>query len=278
MTEPIKATEQTLSVTRERLSGALLELTVKNLERIDKPWSKVPEEQQRIALNAMGLAIDDLVAAAVQLIATDCRPCIVAEVDSVTFKDGVKAVVSMSKATAGRHELADATGNRVLIAIADHTAYINGKNEVKPSPDQAGLDLKEPAGTEDSNAGDGLPEIRMEENETYTIYVNGEPMKGGSGFADVPRAEAWLLKTQGYKIVNGKAVKAEPVEPPPAPKLEDVVKAFREAAKAGAVNPEPDWDKTWDEVAKNYPATFIEENYTEISAAFADGWEEATAE
>lgn len=290
MNAPTPEAVTTVAFAREELGGKLLALCVKQLESFKVPWNMTAEKNQEIALAKMREVIGKAVNDAVLIIASDRRPTLRAKVDSVTFKDGVKAVLTLGGSTDGRHDLADAAGGTVLLCLIPGE-YATGTEKVAASSDQRGLDLQEPAGNETADtksappADSDLPEIRMEANETYTIYVKGEPLKGGTGFGDSLRAEKWLLKTQGYKVVDGKMVKVDqsPAAPPdekkpPAPKLEDATKAFKEAGQAAAKSDTPDWDGAWATACKAYPKDFVDEYFTELTAAFTDGWEEGSGD
>jgi len=76
---------------------------------------------------------------AVQIIASDNRPTIVATVESVTVKDGIKVVVTLPKSDAQRHELFDAAGMAVLLIVGGAAGYYGGSDQVKPDPDQPAL-------------------------------------------------------------------------------------------------------------------------------------------
>ena len=76
---------------------------------------------------------------AVNIIAGHGRRTIRAVVEQVTFKDGIKAVLSASKFDENRHQLADAAGTAVLIVVADPNEFTGEKAEVEITPDQATL-------------------------------------------------------------------------------------------------------------------------------------------
>ena len=55
------------------------------------------------------------------------------------MKDGIKAVVTLPKSDAQRHELFDAAGQAVLLIVGGASEFYGGSSEVKPDPDQPAL-------------------------------------------------------------------------------------------------------------------------------------------
>lgn len=130
----------------ETLLGELLKATVEEIKAAPDVWQKLSERAQQDVIDRMTAKLATLLQRAVELIASDARPTIVADVESVTFKDGIKAVVTCSKANPARHELADAAGCTVLLVIADAGAYLGGTEVVQADPDQQNW-LGSPPGT-----------------------------------------------------------------------------------------------------------------------------------
>ena len=62
-----------------------------------------------------------------------------AHVESVTFKDGIKATLSGSAFDEQRHLLADAAGSPVVVVIADPSEFLDGGAEVQPDPQQPSM-------------------------------------------------------------------------------------------------------------------------------------------
>ena len=270
------ASPQVLEFAREELAGKLLALCVSQLEALKTPWNMTSEKNQQISLDKMREVVEREVRRAVMVIATERAPRLTATVESVTFKDGIKAVLTLDKHSEGRHDLADSEGTTVLIVMANPEQFSGGMEKTGAAPDQNALPL------------DSQPEIREEPDGTYTIYKDKMPMPGGKGFPDHAAAEAWLQKQLGIekKKAEGKKGKkdAAPQPPPPAEApppekpldLEEVKKVFHEAAKQEAGKDEGTWESGWDAVVAKYPRDYVADNYAELSAAYADGWESGT--
>jgi len=266
---------QVLEFAREELAGKLKAMCVGLLESFKNPWNMTSEKNQAIALNKMEEVIQQEVRRAVMVIATERAPRLTATVESVTFKDGIKAVLTLDKHSEGRHDLADSEGTTVLIVMANPEQFSGGMEKTGAAPDQNALPL------------DSQPEIREEPDGTYTIYKDKMPMPGGKGFPDHAAAEAWLQKQLGIekKKAEGKKGKKDAATEPPPPHaptpekpldLEEVKKVFHEAAKQEAGKDEGTWESGWDAVVAKYPRDYVADNYAELSAAYADGWESGT--
>jgi len=124
---------------REFLMGELMAAAMKQLRAGDKPWLRLPEAQQKKIIEEVKEDVKKAVIAAVELIASDDRTRFRANVESVTFKDGVKAVLTMSNSEAS-HELADTAGSLVLVVIEDPYRYTApGPNAPKAESNQPDL-------------------------------------------------------------------------------------------------------------------------------------------
>jgi hypothetical protein len=127
---------------------------------------------------------------------------------------------------------------------------------------------------------DAQHEIRKEPDGSYAIYLDPEnPVAGGTGFKTHEAAEKWLQKYLGIdKKAKGKKDDASQpsTEPPavPAANLKEAIAAFKAAAIAETAREGGTWEAGWDAIVAKYPRAFVDENYAELSGAYADGWEE----
>lgn len=138
------------ALARQFLLGELMEVATKQLRTIDTPWLRMPEAAQKTVLRKVQDACEEAVRKTVEIIASDDRTRFRAEVESVTFKDGVKATLAMPN-TASSHELADVTKGTVLIVIEDPARYLTvGPNAPKAQPNQPEL----PVGDSKAKAAD----------------------------------------------------------------------------------------------------------------------------
>lgn len=125
---------------REFMLGEVMAAAMRQLRALDKPWLHLPEQKQKDVIEEVRDAVSVAIRQAVEIIATDDRTRFTAQVESVTFKDGVKAVLTMAN-TMASHELADVQGGRVYVVIEDPTRYVQTSGAVpKADPDQPALE------------------------------------------------------------------------------------------------------------------------------------------
>lgn len=121
---------------REFMLGEVMASALKQLRSLEKPWLRLPEQQQKDVIEQVKADVRSAIHKAVEIIATDDRTRFAAAVESVTFKDGVKAVLTMPN-TMASHELADTAGGTVYVVIEDPTRYTQtGGNVPKAESDQ----------------------------------------------------------------------------------------------------------------------------------------------
>lgn len=140
MNAPEQIVEKTpRELAREFMLGEIMSAAMKQLRSLDKPWLRLPEAMQREVIDQVRDHVSAAIRQAVEIIATDDRTRFVASVESVTFKDGVKAVLTMAN-TQASHELADTQGGRVYVVIEDPNRYTNHSPAVPTAdPDQKAL-------------------------------------------------------------------------------------------------------------------------------------------
>lgn len=126
-------------IARELMLGEVMAAAMRQLRALDKPFLRLPEAKQKQVIADVRSDVEVVIERAVEIIATDDRTRFSASVEQVTFKDGVKAVLTMPN-TQASHELADTAGGRVFVVIEDPTRYtLGGTNVPKAEPDQKPL-------------------------------------------------------------------------------------------------------------------------------------------
>ena len=101
-------------------------------------WGSMTQEQQQDVIDGLAHRIQVHVVQAISTLAQAQHIVIEAHVDSVTFKDGVKATLTAMKGD-GAHQLADAQGSSVLVVITDATKYLETMDQVRGEADQRAL-------------------------------------------------------------------------------------------------------------------------------------------
>lgn len=121
---------ETIKVTEKFLLGDLLKVCMSEIKLMPFALGMLPEKDQQKVIDRMTDKVTDAVRQVVKIIAADGRPHLVADVESVTFKDGIKCQLLIAKQSADRHELADATGTMVLIVLPHIERHLGGEPPV----------------------------------------------------------------------------------------------------------------------------------------------------
>ena len=120
----------------------LLEALVLEIKLLQRPWDAMTQAEQDEYIERLRKRVEENVRQAVNKIVSDDQVVMAATVESVTFKDGVKAQLKISKHAIGRHELADCEGSDVIVVIVDPKVYMQGIHEIKGAPDQGALPVE----------------------------------------------------------------------------------------------------------------------------------------
>ncbi len=131
------------------LHSQISDWLVDRIRQLPKTWREMTEQEQREVIESAISASGALVRATVNTVAADERKVIVADLDKVEFKDGIKAQISCSRTSEYRHELSDAQGQQILIVVADADKYMGGDHP-EAEPDQPPLFDRTAAGAEDA--------------------------------------------------------------------------------------------------------------------------------
>lgn len=128
-----------VSAASESAGTTLLKALLNEIQQMPKPWEETPEREQAVVIDRLRRAVDSSVRGLVRVIAGGSFPHIPATVESVAFKDGVKAVLTLSKGQDGTHALADATGGQAMVVLASAQEFLEGMERVQAENDQADM-------------------------------------------------------------------------------------------------------------------------------------------
>lgn len=134
---------QEIQIGEKTMLGDLMKVVVEQLKALPKPWQSLSESEQGHFLGRIELQCADAVRQAIRIIAAKGQINVPATVESVTFKDGVKAVLKLVSATEGSLDLALAAGHIVAIIIPQGDHLVEGDGKPEPEPDQRALSLGE---------------------------------------------------------------------------------------------------------------------------------------
>lgn len=129
---------ETIEITEQHLTGQLLKRLTWRFKTLMQPFSKLSEQEQENFLKGLAGECSEAVAEVVRVIASGDRLNFRAHVESVTFKDGVKATLTLPN-TPESHALADAQGRSIMVVIEDSARYLQLGDAVEGQPDQPAL-------------------------------------------------------------------------------------------------------------------------------------------
>lgn len=121
------------------LTGDVRDAILDQIRNLQSPWQKAPEAVQEAIIESISKTAEHLVRECVKLVASAGRKVITGNLDQIVVKDGIKAVVKLSKSDPYRHELMDSQGQAVLIVVADPEEFTGSKDDAKADLDQPNL-------------------------------------------------------------------------------------------------------------------------------------------
>lgn len=108
--------------------GDLMAMFVENFKAAPKSWAEMSEESQKSYIERVEQGCTWAIEKCVDIIAGNGMVSLSATVDSVTFKNGVSAKLTIPKGTLNVMELAEANGEQVKIIIIDSEQYTGNKD------------------------------------------------------------------------------------------------------------------------------------------------------
>jgi ribosome modulation factor len=152
------------AMTAESVGKDLLSALVTELKLLPDVWPKLSKAKQDDIIDRLRNRVTSNVAMAVHTLASAGRTVVSGDLDQITIKDGVKAVIKFGANAPSLHELYEASGKAVLVVVASADDHTEGMDEVQGETDQRGLDLGKEYTSEDGDgmdgaAGDGVVDV-----------------------------------------------------------------------------------------------------------------------
>lgn len=167
-------TKQTLSMTAETIGKDILQALVQEIKLLPDAWVKIPKAKQDDVIDRLRNRVETNVKMAVHLVASEGRTVVAGDLDQITIKDGVKAVVKFGSSAPNLHELYEASGKAVLVVVANPAQHTGGMDEIKGESDQRAMDL----------------------GHEYDPNGDGKGMEGANGSGEVIDAEVKTIEHQ----------------------------------------------------------------------------------
>lgn len=191
-----------IDLARKTLLGDMRDTLMTVAREMPEAWAKLTEKQQRHYAEVFEASARQIIERAVEILAADTRIAIAVQLEQVTFKpkgsDAKMAFLGLSREL--KHALVDAQGTRVMIVIADATAYMGARRGPKIDKQEPPLPPVEARGRgrEDGIAGNRAHETLYPEGHANRIDYE-------AGWADGQKAqvEKNIKKSAKAKTANG---------------------------------------------------------------------------
>jgi hypothetical protein len=136
-----QAANDPLIIARESIAGDMRDFILDRLKNQHNPlpWNMRKESEQREMIYQVTEAVNRMVQRVVDIIAADGKPTMRGTLVKVLVKDGLKCQVDFLSSDPLRHELIDAQGETVMLALADSSDYMGTRGDVKINKDQGSL-------------------------------------------------------------------------------------------------------------------------------------------
>ncbi len=141
------------NMTADTIGKDLLSALVTEIKLLPDTWPKLSKSKQDDIIDRLRDRVVHNVKMGVHLLAAEGRTVVAGDLDQITIKDGVKAVVKFSPSAQSLHQLYEAAGKAVLVIVAgadDHTA---GMHEISGESDQRAMDLGHEYRKDDDGGG-----------------------------------------------------------------------------------------------------------------------------
>jgi ribosome modulation factor len=164
------------AMTADSVGKDLLSALVTELKLMPKTWPQLSESKQNDIIDRLRARVDSNIKMAVHLLAAQGRTVVAGDLDQITIKDGVKAVVKFGTGAANLHELYEVAGKSVLVVVANPGDHTSGMDDVAGEADQRAMDL----GHEyHDNDGGGMDEQDADDFiEGEALAIEHQPLQG----------------------------------------------------------------------------------------------------
>jgi 23S rRNA U2552 (ribose-2'-O)-methylase RlmE/FtsJ len=163
MSKKDKHVQETLAMTADTVGRDLLQALVQEIKLLPDVWPKLSKSKQDDVIDRLRDRIETKVKMAVHLISAEGRTVIAGDLDQITIKDGVKAVIKFSQSAPALHELYECSGKAVLVVVADPAQHTGGMDEIKGEADQRAMDLGKEykPGSDGEGMGDDITDVKL---------------------------------------------------------------------------------------------------------------------
>lgn len=138
--------EKVVKVAKETMVGDMRDVCLqimKDPKLTGKAWKDMKEAEQKNVVSIITDRVTDAVVRSVQIMAANGQRQVVANLEQVVVKDGVKAVLKFGAHEPLLHSVIDAQGDAVSIVLTGAEEYLGAGEKVKIDKDQKELEVEE---------------------------------------------------------------------------------------------------------------------------------------
>lgn len=136
-----ETTDNDVAELESSMKAQMMQVLLDMVRDMPKPYQQMGEADQRAWLARLDARCADLIYQSAVKLAAGAGEAMKAEVDSVTFKDGVKVVLKLPFASEGAHDIADAAGDYVLVSIPQYEEHVGNEGRPEAESDQPSMDF-----------------------------------------------------------------------------------------------------------------------------------------
>lgn len=204
-------------ITAETAGKDLLAALVQEIRLLPNVWPKLSREKQDDVIDHLRNRVQQNVNMVVHVLASKNRTTVAGNLDKVTIKGNVEAVIKFGINAGNLPELfaaaADQESKTVLVVVADPSAHIAGMDEIRGEDDQRAMDLgheyqeNDGGGMDDKDIEDAqevkeLPEKIIAQEDLDKAYNDGwTAAKEGKPQSDCPILDSEFVDkwVRGFK-------------------------------------------------------------------------------
>lgn len=191
-----------MEMTAQTVGKDLLSALVQEVRLMPDVWVKLSQKKQDDVIDRIRSRVEANVKMALHLLASEGRTVVTGDLDQITIKDGVKAVVKFGINAPNLHELYDAAGKAVLLVVANPQDHMGGMDEIKGESDQRAMDLGQeydPNGDGKGMGEEGVVDAEFKEMPQLGHEPSGDEQAGTYGdSSDIPQ----ILKSKSGHLPN----------------------------------------------------------------------------
>lgn len=126
-----------IQLAAETLGRDMLDALVQEFDRMPEAWPRMAHHLQEQTIRRLEVTVRNLVTNALAILLKGDFPACRAVVESVQFKDGIKAVMKVARTEHSRYELAEHVGTPVVVVLHDPAQYFERMETVRSQKGQA---------------------------------------------------------------------------------------------------------------------------------------------